>query len=111
MRDTLRLIRRAMVFVWPLRYQLAIKIALALIGITAFLIMPWPLKVLIDHVILGMPIGDSPTPYPPFVAPFIDMLEGFSPFDIVMAIVAFSLVLIFLVGAFGSSASRRDRWT
>ena len=108
MRDTLRLIRRAMVFVWPLRYQLAIKIALALIGITAFLIMPWPLKVLIDHVILGMPIGDSPTPYPPFVAPFIDMLEGFSPFDIVMAIVAFSLVLIFLVGAFGSSASRRD---
>ena len=107
-RETLRLIRRAMVFVWPVRYQLAVKIALGLIGITAFLIMPWPLKVLIDHVILGMPIGDSPTPYPPFVVTFVDRLAGFSPFDIVMAVVVFSLVLIFLVGAFGSSASRRD---
>ncbi|MEE9254589.1 MAG: ABC transporter ATP-binding protein, partial [Pseudomonadales bacterium] len=108
-RETLRLIRRAMVFVWPVRYQLGVKLALGLIAITALLILPWPLKVLIDHVIMGMPIGDSPTPYPPYFAPFVDMLLGFSPFEIVMVIVVFSLVLIFLIGAFGSGGAARDR--
>ena len=106
--ETLRLIRRAMVFVWPVRHQLGVKLALGLIGITALLILPWPLKVLIDHVIMGMPIGDSPTPYPPFFAPFVDMLHGLSPFQIVSVIVGSSLVLILLIGAFGSAAAARD---
>ncbi len=107
-RETLNLIGRAMVFVWPLRYQLAVKLVLGLIGITVVLILPWPLKVLIDHVIMDMPIGDSPTPYPPYFAPFVNMLQGFSAFEIVTIIVVFSLALIFLIGAFGSNGAARD---
>ncbi len=107
-RETWRLIRRATVFVWPLRNQLAVKLVLGLIGITAFLVMPWPLKALIDHVILGMPIGSSPTPYPPFLAPLLDALQGLSPFEMVFWIVAFCLVLVLFIGAFGSAAQTRD---
>ncbi|MCZ6656578.1 MAG: ABC transporter ATP-binding protein [Gammaproteobacteria bacterium] len=107
-RETFSLIRRATVFVWPLRNQLAVKLMLGLIGITAFLIMPWPLKALIDHVIVGMPIGTSPTRYPPFAAPLVDALQGLSPFEMVFWIVAFSVVLVFLIGAFGSSGVSRD---
>ena len=107
-RETLTLIARAMAFVWPVRYQVAVKLLLGLVGTTVVLILPWPLKVLIDHVILKMPIGDSPTPYPPYFVPFVDMLAGYSAFQMVMILVALSLVLILLIGAFGSDAAARD---
>ena len=107
-RETLRLIRRATVFVWPLRYQVAAKLALAVVGISVLLVMPWPLKLLIDYVIMGVPIGDSPTPYPPFVSPLVDLMKGLTPLEVVTVIFVFSFLTIILVGAFGISAAARD---
>lgn len=101
-REVWSLIWRSLKFVWPYRYQIGVKILLSLLGLSVVLYLPWPLKILIDHVVMGMPIGDSPTPFPPYVQPLVDALEGLSPIEITWAIVGISLVGIFLIGAFNN---------
>ena len=104
--ETFRLLGRSLTFVWPYRRQIAVKLALTLLGLSIVLFLPWPLKVLIDHVVMGLPVGSSPTPYPPYVSWFVDLLDGLSPLEIVWVIVAVSLLGIVLIGAFGGGVAR-----
>jgi len=108
-RETVILLGRTLRFVWPWRYQIGVKLMLALIGISVILYLPWPLKILIDHVVMGMPLGESPTPFPPYVEPFVDALEGLAPIEIVWVVAGVSLIGVLLIGAFGASGSSRDR--
>ncbi len=107
-RETFSLVGRAMGYVWPYRRQVLVKLALGLIAATVVLILPWPIKIMIDHVIMNMPIGSSPTPYPPYVEPFVMMLDGLSPTEIIWVLVGVGLVLITLIGAFGNQGYQRD---
>lgn len=100
--ETLSLLGRSLSFVWPYLPRVFVKLILSLIGVSVVLILPWPLKVLVDHVVMDMPIGDSPTLYPPYVQPLVDMLEGMSPAGIVASVVAISVVGLVLIGAFRS---------
>ena len=102
--ETLSLLGRSLGFVWPYLPRVFVKLILSLIGVSVVLILPWPLKVLVDHVVVGMPIGDSPTLYPPYVEPLIHMLEGMSPAGIVASVVAISVVGLVLIGAFRTEA-------
>ena len=105
-RETFWLLGRSLRFVWPHRRQIGIKLALTLVGLSIVLFLPWPLKILIDHVVMGLPVGSSPTPYPPYVSWFVELLVGLTPLQIVWVIVAVSLLGIFLVGAFGGGVAR-----
>ena len=104
--ETFRLLGRSLRLVWPYRRQIGVKIALTLIGLAIVLFLPWPLKILIDHVVMGLPVGSSPTPYPPYVSWFVDLLYGLTPFEIVWVIIGVSLLGIVLVGAFGGGVAR-----
>ena len=104
--ETFVLLGRALRFVWPYKRQIAVKLALTLVGLACVLFLPWPLKMLIDHVVMGMPVGSSPTPYPPYVAWFVELLHGFSPLEITLTVVAVSLLGIATVGAFGTGVAR-----
>ncbi|MCY3813832.1 MAG: ABC transporter ATP-binding protein [Gammaproteobacteria bacterium] len=104
--ETFRLLGRSLSFVWPYRRQIGVKIALTLIGLSIVLFLPWPIKILIDHVVMGLPVGSSPTPYPPYVSWFVDLLHGLTPFEIVWVIIGVSLLGIVLVGAFGGGVAR-----
>ena len=104
-RETCALIGRSLKFVWPYRRQIAVKLVLSLVGVSVVLILPWPLKILVDHVVMGMPVGTAPTPYPPYAQPLLDLMVGLTPFEIVWAIVGISLVGIVLIGAFGQGAA------
>lgn len=105
-RETLRLVQRSLKFVWPYRRQVAVKLALSLVGLVLILFLPWPMKILVDHVVMGMPINESPTPFPPFVQPFVNLLDGLSPFEILWVIVGVGVAGIVLIGGFGTGASR-----
>ena len=105
-RETFWLLGRSLRFVWPHRRQIGIKLALTLVGLSIVLFLPWPLKILIDHVVMGLPVGSSPTPYPPYVSWFVELLVGLTPLQIVWVIVGVSLLGIFLVGAFGGGVAR-----
>ena len=76
--ETLRLIGRSLVFVLPYWKQLTVKLMLSLFGVVIVLILPWPLKILTDHVVMGLPVGSAPTPYPPYAQPLLDMMIGLS---------------------------------
>ncbi len=101
-RETLSLIRRTLRQVWPYRYQVGVKLILSLVGVSVVLILPWPLKILIDHVVMSIPVGEAPTVYPPYAQWMLDMMVGLSPMEIVWTIVGMSLVGIVLIGAFGN---------
>lgn len=105
-RETLALFARALRFVWPYRRQIGVKLALTIVGLSIVLFLPWPLKILIDHVVMGLPVGSSPTPYPPYVAWFVELLHGLTPLQITLAIVAVSLLGMVLAGAFGGGVAR-----
>jgi len=104
--ETLALVGRSLRFVWPYWPQILVKLILSFIGIAVILFLPWPLKFLIDYVIMGLPVGSSPTPIPPYVQPFVDLLYGMTPLEVVWVVVAMSLVGIVLIGSFGIGFSR-----
>ena len=105
-RETFALLRRALGFVWPYRRQIAVKLALTVLGLAIVLFLPWPLKILIDHVVMGMPVGTSPTPYPPYIAWFVELMHGLTPLEITLAVVGVSLLGMAVVGAFGGGVAR-----
>ena len=105
-RETLVLLGRSLRYVWPYRRQIAVKLGLTLVGLSVVLFLPWPIKILIDHVVLGLPVGSSPTPYPVYVQWFVDLLDGMRPLEIVWAVVGASVVGIVLIGGFGGGVAR-----
>ena len=105
-RETLVLLGRSLRYVWPHRRQIAVKLGLTIVGLSVVLFLPWPIKILIDHVVLGLPVGSSPTPYPVYVQWFVDLLDGMRPLEIVWAVVGASVVGIVLIGGFGGGVAR-----
>ncbi|MDP7598150.1 MAG: ABC transporter ATP-binding protein [Pseudomonadales bacterium] len=103
--ETWSLVARSLRFVWPYRYQVGVKLLLSLIGVSVILFLPWPLKILIDYVVTGVPVGASPTPFPPYVQPLVNLLYGLTPMEIVWAVVGISLIGILLIGAFGTGVA------
>jgi ATP-binding cassette, subfamily B, bacterial len=104
--ETLALIGRCLRFVWPYWPQILVKLILSYIGIAVILFLPWPLKILIDYVVMGLPVGSSPTPFPPYIQPFVDLLYGMTPLEIVWLVITVSLVGIALIGSFGTGIAR-----
>ena len=106
--DTLRLLARTLRYVAPFRARFAAKFLLLLVSMLPLLVLPWPAKIVIDHVIEGIPIGRQARPYPELLAPVMERLAGLDRLEIVLAVVGFQLALVALVGAAGSGASERD---
>ena len=104
--ETLGLIGRSLRFIWPYWPQILIKLILSFIGIGVILFLPWPLKFLIDYVVVGLPVTSSPTPIPPYIQPFVELLHGMTPLEIVWMVAAVCLVGIALIGSFGNGISR-----
>ncbi len=105
---TLRLLVRALRYVAPFRRRFAQKLALLLASMLPLLVLPWPAKIVLDHVIEGIPIGAQARPYPTPVAALLDGLVGQEPVWILLAVVGFQLALVALFGAAGSGSSERD---
>ena len=99
--ESLRLIRRAFSYVGPLKGRFAVKLILATISIFPILILPWPFKILVDHVIRGVPIGEEATAYPSYIEPLVYTLQGATRSEIAFAVAFFSLFLVFIIGGYG----------
>ena len=101
-------IRRSLRFVWPFRWQFSVKFGLLLLGILPGLLLPWPIKILIDNVIEKRPIDEPLVPYPEFIQPFMDLLVGLSTSEILWAVLGAQVVLLFFSGSFGTSGNEQD---
>jgi ABC-type multidrug transport system fused ATPase/permease subunit len=105
---TLRLFARAFAYVSPARGALAVKGALMLAASLPLLLVPWPVKLIVDHVIEGIPLGAQPLPHPAFVDALFRPFAG-SPEQLLVACVVAQLALALFVGAVGMSATERSQ--
>ena len=94
------ILKRALVeYLWPARNLFALKFILMLGSFVPALVATWPLKILADHVILGHDLDASSVQYPPFIQPFIDAVSGSDPTGLLLATMAFLVVLVIIFGA------------
>jgi len=106
--STLRLFARAFTYVAPAKGALATKAALMLAAALPLLLLPWPVKLIVDHVIEGIPLGAQPLPHPAFIDALFGPFAG-SRTDVLFACVLFQLALALLIGAVGMSATERSQ--
>ena len=62
-------------------------------------LLPWPLKVLTDHVVLRIPISEA-SGYPSYVMPFVSALEFASPIEIVIWFGVVGVIFIVFIGSY-----------
>jgi ABC-type multidrug transport system fused ATPase/permease subunit len=106
--ETLRLLARALRYIEPFRGRFAIKLVLGVASLLPLILLPWPIKILVDHVIEGIPIGESLTPLPSLVRLLLDQLAGAPPVTIAIWAIGFQGLLLVLVGAIGTSSREND---
>ncbi|MFP6605801.1 MAG: ABC transporter ATP-binding protein [Myxococcota bacterium] len=95
-------IARALRYILPFRGRFGLKLFYQTLTVIPSLLLPWPAKVLVDHVIQDIPFGD--TRYPFFFQPVIEALHGASPTTIAVTMLAFSAALLLLFGGYASDA-------
>ncbi|MBW2422469.1 MAG: ABC transporter ATP-binding protein, partial [Deltaproteobacteria bacterium] len=106
-RDGLRIIGRALRFLGPVKREMVVKILFTIVSLVPILFLPWPAKILIDHVIEGRAFDAATARYPFFIAPIVAWTEGGSPVEIAAIVFFVFAVLLALVGAW--SMTGRDQ--
>ena len=99
--ETLRLVVRAMSYIRYFWGRFTAKFLLMWLSLLSPLILPWPLKIVIDNVVLGTPT--DPEAFPAYFAPFVRFLDGMGPVEMMLWVVGLGAVLVIAFGAFGTA--------
>jgi ABC-type multidrug transport system fused ATPase/permease subunit len=105
--DTLRVLARALRWVAPFKARFAVKALLTVVSLFPPLLLPWPIKMQLDHVVEGKPV--DPTAWPELLRPLVEPLVGASPAEILFWTLTFQLFLVVTIGALGSTGTERDQ--
>ena len=97
--DVLRILRRSLAYIWPHWRLFGLKFLLMLGSFAPALVAPWPLKILVDHVVVERPLAEADVRFPPFMAPFLDAIAHFDTSDVLLATLG---LLVALVAIFGT---------
>ncbi len=106
LRETLSVFGRALRYVGPFRGRLAFKIVLTVISLAPMALLGFPVKIILDHVVLGVPIAEL------FATDWADRivapLEGLTRVEVLLWMIGIQLGMIVLIGMFGTDGSQRD---
>ena len=97
--DVLRILRRSLAYIRPHWRLFGLKFLLMLGSFAPALVAPWPLKILIDHVVVERPLAEADVRFPPFMAPFLDAIANLDTSDVLLATLG---LLVALVAVFGT---------
>ena len=97
--DVFRILGRCVAYIRPHWRLFALKFGLMLGSFAPFLVAPWPIKILVDHVVLRHPLDESAIRFPPFFEPFVAAVAGLDPSGLLLATLALLAVLVVLLGA------------
>ena len=78
--ESIRLLARAFRYVAPFKGRFALKLGLLFLSLLPLLVLPWPVKIIIDHFVLAVPIGEQPLPYPALASSTISAMGPFQGF-------------------------------
>jgi ABC-type multidrug transport system fused ATPase/permease subunit len=106
--QTVGLLRRALRYAAPFRARFAVKLGLGFVSLLPLMLLPWPVKLLVDQVIEDIPVGSSVTPYPFFIEPLAQALEGLPASELVAWAIGLQLLLAIAVGRIGTSSRESD---
>ena len=106
-RQTLAVVLRAVGYIrfFPLRF--AGKVFIMWLSLLTPLILPWPLKIVIDNVVLRKPV--DPEAFPPYFGPFVRFIDGMSATEMMVWIVALGVFMVVVIGGFGDSGGANDQ--
>ena len=97
--EVFRILGRCVAYIRPHWRLFALKFGLMLGSFAPFLVAPWPIKILVDHVVLQHPLAESAIRFPPFFEPFVVAVAGLDPSGLLLATLALIAVLVVLTGA------------
>ena len=94
-----RILGRCLAYIRPHWRLFALKFGLMLGSFAPLLIVPWPIKILVDHVVLQHSLAESTIRFPPFFEPFVAAVAGLDPFGLLLATLVLLGLLVILFGA------------
>ena len=106
-RDTCRVIGRAMTYIKHFPYRFAAKFVLFAMSLMTPLVLPWPIKIVIDNVILAKAV--APDAFPAYFRPFVSFLDGRTPFEMMVWVLCLGVAMVLLIGGFGSTGGSNDQ--
>ena len=89
------------------RYLVKFTLSLFALAIPV-VILPWPVKIIVDHVVLSRPIEEA-SGYPFFMMPIVTALHGLTPIEILVWLTALAAVMVVLIGAYAPGGEHNDR--
>ena len=102
-RETVQVFLRVIAYFGLFKARIAAKLFFISLELAfRLMIVVWPAKIVVDHVILGRPIAEGIAGFPAYFAPFLRFLDGRGPVEIMLWI---TLVGALMVIVFGSAAS------
>ena len=102
-RQVLRIFARIVSTFRLFRARIATKLGFITVELVfRLMVAPWPGKVVVDHVILGMPIGDA-AGFPAYLVPLVLLLDGMGSVEMMLWVF---LLGVFMVTVFGFTTSR-----
>jgi len=105
--ETVRVIWRATTYLKYLKARFALKCFFVGLALLTPLVMPWPMKIVIDNIILGQPIDVDA--FPAYFVPFVQFLDGRGPIEMMAWVIALGAVMVTLFGGFGTGAGASDQ--
>ena len=106
-RETCRVIGRALTYIRFFPYRFTAKFLLFGISLATPLILPWPIKIVIDNVILNNVV--DPSAFPSYFAPFVNFLVGKTSFEMMLWVLLLGVVMMITIGGFGSTGGANDQ--
>lgn len=105
----LRIIARVVSLMRLFKARLAAKVSLFTLELLyRLLLLPWALKIIVDHVILGQPIDDTASEFPDYLAPLVLPLRGMSPSDIMLWMFLIGIGSVIFFGMTPNRATGRN---
>ncbi len=102
-REVLRIFARVVSYFRLFKARIATKLGFITVELVfRLMVAPWPGKVVVDHIILGAPIGDA-SGFPAYLAPAVLLLDGMGPVEMMLWVF---LLGVFMVTVFGFTTSR-----
>ena len=97
LRETFVMIGRSLGLLTKVRKLFAYKFVFAIVALLPAIVLPWLLKIVVDQVVLQQPI-DSTVRFPPFLDPFVNLIQGMAPDEVMITLTVLFLVLLVLFG-------------
>jgi len=97
--ETLKIFARLMSYFGYFKARIATKLSFMTFEHTfRLLLIPWPLKIIVDHVILGAPVAIDGTGFPDYLAPLMRLLHGQTPQEIMLWMLIVGVIMVIFMG-------------